>query len=160
MMNRSSLPNQLFSEYPDVLKSYQQRFRYVMIDEFQDISSDQVDLVYAIASHGNIVVVGDDDQSIYSWRGGSNYYLLHFQEMWSNSKIVILPDNFRSVDHILEAANALIANNTNRYRKSLRSHHRATVRPIYRKNVLQIPSGIWLHPQNTLVINLEILAQK
>mgnify|MGYP000134504209 FL=1 len=107
-----------------------------MIDEFQDISSDQVDLVYAIASHGNIVVVGDDDQSIYSWRGGSNYYLLHFQEMWSNSKIVILPDNFRSVDHILEAANALIANNTNRYRKSLRSHHRATVRPIYRKNVL------------------------
>ena len=130
------LTNQLFSEYPDVLKSYQQRFRYVMIDEFQDISSDQVDLVYAIASHGNIVVVGDDDQSIYSWRGGSNYYLLHFQEMWSNSKIVILPDNFRSVDHILEAANALIANNTNRYRKSLRSHHRATVRPIYRKNVL------------------------
>lgn len=130
------LTNQLFSEYPDVLKSYQQRFRFVMIDEFQDISSDQVDLVYAIASHGNIVVVGDDDQSIYSWRGGSNYYLLHFQEMWSNSKIVILPDNFRSVDHILEAANALIANNTNRYRKSLRSHHRATVRPIYRKNVL------------------------
>ena len=130
------LTNQLFSEYPDVLKSYQQRFRYVMIDEFQDISSDQVDLAYAIASHGNIVVVGDDDQSIYSWRGGSNYYLLHFQEMWSNSKIVILPDNFRSVDHILEAANALIANNTNRYRKSLRSHHRATVRPIYRKNVL------------------------
>ena len=56
------LTNQLFSEYPDVLKSYQQRFRYVMIDEFQDISSDQVDLVYAIASHGNIVVVGDDDQ--------------------------------------------------------------------------------------------------
>ena len=52
------LTNQLFSEYPDVLKSYQQRFRYVMIDEFQDISSDQVDLVYAIASHGNIVVVG------------------------------------------------------------------------------------------------------
>ena len=95
------LTNQLFSEYPDVLKSYQQRFCYVMIDEFQDISSDQVDLVYAIASHGNIVVVGDDDQSIYSWRGGSNYYLLHFQEMWSNSKIVILPDNFRSVDHIL-----------------------------------------------------------
>lgn len=54
------LTNQLFSEYPDVLKSYQQRFRYVMIDEFQDISSDQVDLVYAIASHGNIVVVGDE----------------------------------------------------------------------------------------------------
>ena len=77
------LTNQLFSEYPDVLKSYQQRFRYVMIDEFQDISSDQVDLVYAIASHGNIVVVGDDDQSIYSWRGGSNYYLLHFPTMKS-----------------------------------------------------------------------------
>lgn len=107
----------MFTEYPDVLKSYQQRYQYVMVDEFQDISSEQVDLVYAIASHGNIVVVGDDDQSIYSWRGGSNYYLLHFQEMWSNSKIVILPDNFRSVDHILEAANALIANNTNRYRK-------------------------------------------
>lgn len=129
------LANEMFRNHPEVLKSYQQQFQYVMIDEFQDISSEQVDLIYAIASHGNIVVVGDDDQTIYSWRGGSNYYLLHFQEMWNNSKIVILPDNWRSVDHILQAANALIANNTNRYHKSLRAHHRATVRPIYRKNI-------------------------
>ena len=127
----------LLEENPDILDYYQHKFKYVCVDEYQDTNFAQFRLTELLAGHWrNIMVVGDDDQSIYSWRGGSNYYLLHFQEMWSNSKIVILPDNFRSVDHILEAANALIANNTNRYRKSLRSHHRATVRPIYRKNVL------------------------
>ena len=132
-----NLTVRILTDYPDALEYYQNRYKYIMVDEYQDTNHAQFRLVSLLsAKHNNLCVVGDDDQSIYSWRGGSNYYLLHFQEMWSNSKIVILPDNFRSVDHILEAANALIANNTNRYRKSLRSHHRATVRPIYRKNVL------------------------
>ena len=75
-----------------------------MIDEFQDISSDQVDLVYAIASHGNIVVVGDDDQSIYSWRGGSQLLPASiFRRCGATVKSWILPDNFRSVDHILKS---------------------------------------------------------
>lgn len=128
------LANELLAERPNVLKEYQKRFRYVMVDEFQDVSEPQKELIYSIASHGNIVVVGDDDQTIYSWRGGSNRFMLNFSKDWPTAKTVIMEDNFRSVDRILEASNALISNNKNRFNKKVLSHIEGKCNPVYLEN--------------------------
>lgn len=136
-----SLVNELFSKYPNLVKKYAQKYRYIMIDEFQDSSDDQAMMIYSIAKkHGNIVVVGDDDQSIYGWRGGSNKFMLNFGKDFPNSKIVLMNDNFRSTNTILESANILIENNGERYEKTLKSHKTTDYKPIYLKNCL--PSSV------------------
>lgn len=127
-----SLAMKLFNEHPEITKGYANRFRYIMVDEYQDTSREQADLIYAIAKHhNNIVVVGDDDQNIYEWRGGSAEYMLNFRKDFAGAKLVFMEDNFRSNNKILEAANALIENNGTRYEKQLVAHKEAANKPMY-----------------------------
>ena len=110
----------MFKAKPEVLKKYHERFRYIMVDEFQDTSTAQFTLVEQLArAHKNLCVVGDDDQSIYSWRGAQVSNILDFKKNFSKTKVVKLEQNYRSSGMILDAANAVIANNTQRHAKKL-----------------------------------------
>ncbi len=110
----------LFREYPDVLSHYQRQFRYVLIDEYQDTNNLQYILASALAGGwGNICVVGDDDQSIYKFRGATIENILNFEKQYAGCRTIRLEQNYRSTGHILEAANALIGNNTERKGKTL-----------------------------------------
>jgi len=114
------LPIRLFEEHPEVLKTYQDRFRYIMVDEFQDTSLAQYRFMKHLAlGHRNICVVGDDDQSIYSWRGANYQNILNFETDFPELKEIKLEQNYRSTQNILNAANFLIAHNTNRKEKAL-----------------------------------------
>lgn len=114
------LPIRLFEEHPEVLKGYQDRFRYIMVDEFQDTSLAQYRFMKHLAlGHRNICVVGDDDQSIYSWRGANYQNILNFETDFPELKEIKLEQNYRSTQNILNAANFLIAHNTNRKEKAL-----------------------------------------
>lgn len=117
-----SLVNQLFQN-PDVLSAYQQKWRYIMVDEFQDVSLDQFNMIYSLSEqHRNLVCVGDCDQAIYSFRGGSNRFALEFKEYFPDAQIVYMVDNFRCTKPIVEAANTLIKNNVERFDKTIISH--------------------------------------
>lgn len=130
-----TLVNEIFRKYPEVAKKVAERFQYIMVDEYQDTSAAQAEMIYSIAKHHeNIVVVGDDDQTIYSWRGGSNEYLLNFKEAFPNAEVVIMSDNFRSNDRILAAADSIIEVNQNRYEKNLRGHKAANFPPLLFQN--------------------------
>ena len=110
----------LFRECPDVLAYYQNRFRYIMVDEYQDTNTAQFHLVSLLAgAHGNLCVVGDDDQSIYSFRGANIQNILSFEEVYPDAKVVRLEQNYRSTPDILEAANAVISHNRGRKKKRL-----------------------------------------
>src|ERR1700729_3178715 len=101
-------------------EKYQQRFEYVLVDEYQDVNAAQYRLVALLAAHhGNITVVGDDDQSIYSWRGSDYRMILRFEEDFPGAKTFKLEENYRSTTRILDAANALVANNLTRAPKRL-----------------------------------------
>lgn len=113
-------PLTLFHEHPDRLAHYQARFHAVLVDEFQDTNRAQYLLVRALGgAHGNICAVGDDDQSIYSWRGADVRNMLDFQRDFPDTQLVRLEENYRSTQQILDAANALIAENTQRLGKTL-----------------------------------------
>ncbi len=110
----------LFREHPDVLERYRRRFRYVLVDEFQDTNPVQYQMLRLLAPPGsNLAVVGDDDQSIYRWRGASVHNILGFQEDYRDTKLVKLEQNYRSDQAILEAAYGVIAKNRNRVAKKL-----------------------------------------
>jgi DNA helicase-2/ATP-dependent DNA helicase PcrA len=110
----------LLEQNPDVRESLSRRFQYLLVDEYQDTNPAQFRLLQALTStHSNICVVGDDDQSIYAWRGADPTHILHFDQYFSNTKKIILTQNYRSTDVILKAANEVIAKNTKRYPKSL-----------------------------------------
>lgn len=127
-----TLTVELFRTHPELAEKYANHYRYIMIDEFQDSSEEQVDMLYAIAKyHNNIVVVGDDDQSIYGWRGGSLKYLLEFRKDFPVAKIVQMGDNFRSNPGIIEAASALIKGNGKRYEKRFVPHIEKCGYPVY-----------------------------
>ncbi len=114
------LPIRLFSEKPEVLEWYRNRYGFIMVDEFQDTSMVQYQFVRAIAGeHRNICVVGDDDQSIYSWRGANYLNLVQFERDFPETREIKLEQNYRSTKNILAAANSIIANNTNRKVKAL-----------------------------------------
>ncbi len=114
------LPIKLFKESPEVLEKYRKRYRYIMVDEFQDTSRIQYDLVYLLAEKSrNICVVGDDDQSIYSWRGANYENIVQFEKDFPEVKEIKLEQNYRSTGTILDAANSVIAHNTKRKRKNL-----------------------------------------
>ncbi len=114
------LPIRLFEEYPEVLQYYRKKFRYLMIDEFQDTSSAQYRFMKHLAEESrNICVVGDDDQSIYSWRGANYLNITRFESDFPERVEIKLEQNYRSTRHILNAANSLIAHNTNRKLKNL-----------------------------------------
>jgi superfamily I DNA/RNA helicase len=111
-----SLTIRLFEEHPDVLERYQDRYQYIMIDEYQDTDPSQFRLAELLAQRDqNLCVVGDDDQSIYGWRGAEVSNILQFKA----DTVIKLEQNYRSLPSILEAANAVISNNKNRYEKKL-----------------------------------------
>lgn len=115
-----SLPILLFKKYPDVLSYYQERFKYILIDEYQDTNEVQYILTKMLsAKYKNICVVGDPDQSIYGFRGSNYRNILNFEKDYKNSKIILLEQNYRSTSNILNAANDIIKNNKNRKDKSL-----------------------------------------
>jgi len=110
----------LFKENPDVLKHYQRRFRYVLVDEYQDTNNLQYLLTaYLAGGHGNICVVGDDDQSIYKFRGATIENILSFEKQFKNARVIRLEQNYRSTASILNAANDVIRNNRGRKGKKL-----------------------------------------
>jgi DNA helicase-2/ATP-dependent DNA helicase PcrA len=110
----------LFREHPEVLARWQQRFLHVLVDEFQDTNLAQWELVQMLAAeHRNLLVVGDTDQSIYKFRGADYRNLMRFEEEFPDATIIVLDQNYRSTQHILDAANAVIANNAARKPKHL-----------------------------------------
>lgn len=110
----------LFQDYPAVLEYYQDRFKYILVDEYQDTNRAQYLLVNLLAyKHHNLCVVGDDDQSIYGWRGADISNILDFEKDYKEAKVVKLEQNYRSTKNILDAANEVIKNNTGRKDKSL-----------------------------------------
>ncbi len=110
----------LFEEHEDVLSYYQRRFQYIMVDEYQDTNHAQYRLVSLLAdAHKNLCVVGDDDQSIYKFRGANIENILSFEKQYTNAKVIKLEENYRSTQNILDAANNVIKNNVGRKGKSL-----------------------------------------
>jgi DNA helicase-2/ATP-dependent DNA helicase PcrA len=122
----------LLQACPDVLKHYQERFRHVLVDEYQDTNRAQNQLVLLLAgAHHQVTVVGDSDQSVYGWRGADIRNILQFEEAFPNATVVVLEQNYRSTQTILDAANAVISNNAMRKPKALwteQGHGAAVVR--------------------------------
>jgi DNA helicase II / ATP-dependent DNA helicase PcrA len=110
----------LFRDHPEILEHYQERFRYILIDEYQDTNRAQYQLVNLLADkYGNVCVVGDADQGVYSWRGATIQNLLDFERDWPNAQVFLMEQNYRSTQNILAIANALIEHNVQRKPKSL-----------------------------------------
>jgi len=118
-------PLTLFQERPDRLAFYRDRFAFLLVDEFQDTNAAQYRLVRLLGEHGNVCAVGDDDQSIYGWRGADVRNMQTFREEFRDATLVRLEDNYRSTRMVLDAANAVIADNKGRIGKTLRAN-RAT----------------------------------
>lgn len=111
---------ELFKNRPEILDNYQERFRYIMVDEYQDTNTAQFELVKLLASkYRNLCVVGDDDQSIYKFRGANIGNILDFERHFSDARVIKLEQNYRSTQNILDAANEVIRNNTERKEKAL-----------------------------------------
>ncbi|MBQ3671799.1 MAG: UvrD-helicase domain-containing protein [Treponema sp.] len=113
-----TLPIRIFKEHPDILEKYKSRYKYIMVDEFQDTSHQQYELMHLL-SDKNVAVVGDDDQSIYSWRGADYENIVNFEKDFPNVREIRLEQNYRSTGTILAAANGVIKHNTNRKEKEL-----------------------------------------
>ncbi|NFN19985.1 DNA helicase PcrA [Clostridium botulinum] len=117
---------ELFKSNPEVLDFYQNKFKYIMVDEYQDTNGAQYELIKLLASkYKNICVVGDDDQCIYQWRGADIQNILDFEKDYPNAKVIKLEQNYRSKSNILNAANVVIVNNANRKSKVLRTEQEA-----------------------------------
>ncbi len=114
------LPLQLFKSHPDILKNWQNKLRYLLVDEYQDTNTCQYEMVKLLAGvRKQLTVVGDDDQSIYAWRGAKPENIAQLQEDYPNLKIIKLEQNYRSTSRILDSANHLIDNNTHLFDKKL-----------------------------------------
>lgn len=117
------LTGKLFEDFPDVLDRHQHRFSHVQIDEYQDTNGIQFELVEALVrKHKNLLVVGDDDQSIYGFRGAEVKHILSFGRHFPGAKIIRLEENYRCTDKILELANNLVAHNRDRHKKVLKAN--------------------------------------
>ena len=114
------LPLQIFEKYPKILETYQEKWKYILVDEYQDTNKPQFMLVKNLAkSHKQICVVGDEDQSIYGWRGADISNILDFEKTFKNSEIFKLETNYRSTSYILDSAYSVVKNNHNRASKEL-----------------------------------------
>ena len=117
---------ELFKKDAETLEFYQRKFQYIMVDEYQDTNGAQYELVRLLAAkHRNICVVGDDDQCIYQWRGADIKNILGFEKDYPDAKVIKLEQNYRSKGNILDAANVVIVNNSNRKSKVLRTEQEA-----------------------------------
>lgn len=132
---------ELFTNYPNILARYQNQFKYILVDEFQDTNHAQMQFLELLTrdiESPNICCVGDDDQSIYSWRGAEIRHILNFEKIFPDAQIIRLETNYRSTPNILGAANSLIRHNRGRLGKDLRSTpDMASGEPVY---VLTVPS--------------------
>jgi DNA helicase-2/ATP-dependent DNA helicase PcrA len=114
------LTNLLFSSQPEVLEKYREQFDYILVDEYQDTNPSQSRLITLLAGYKrNVCVVGDDDQSIYAFRGATVENILSFDSIFTEARVIRLEQNYRSTGNILKAANGLIQNNTGRKGKNL-----------------------------------------
>jgi DNA helicase-2/ATP-dependent DNA helicase PcrA len=124
------LVEQLFKRWPSVRRDEAARFDHVLIDEYQDTNQSQYEIVRGLAmGHRNLCVVGDDDQSIYAWRGAEVTHILRFKQDWPDAKVVRLEENYRSTEAILNFANSLIKFNSVRHEKVLRASRKGGDRP-------------------------------
>jgi DNA helicase-2/ATP-dependent DNA helicase PcrA len=114
-------PLALFREHPDRLEYYRHKFQFVLVDEFQDTNKAQYQLIRLLGTHGNVAAVGDDDQSIYGWRGADVRNMREFQQDFPGTRLVRLEENYRSTHLVLDAANGVIAENAGRIGKVLRT---------------------------------------
>jgi DNA helicase-2/ATP-dependent DNA helicase PcrA len=117
-------PLTLFREHPDRLRAYQHRFKFILVDEFQDTNKAQYELIKLLGAHGNVAAVGDDDQSIYGWRGADVRNMQEFLKDFPGAKLVRLEENYRSTQIVLDAANGIIGENTGRIGKTLTTRRR------------------------------------
>jgi DNA helicase-2/ATP-dependent DNA helicase PcrA len=117
-------PLTLFRDHPDRLRVYQGRFNFILVDEFQDTNRAQYDLIRQLGAHGNVAAVGDDDQSIYGWRGADVRNMQEFLKDFPGAKLVRLEENYRSTQVVLDAANGVIAENSGRIGKTLTTRRR------------------------------------
>jgi len=160
-----TLATEILKLDPQVRRYYQSKWQYIMADEFQDASKENVELLYLLADEKspNMVVVGDADQSIYEWRNGSPKYLIEFPRIFPNTREVYMQDNFRSTEQILESSNQLIAFNQNRVDIFMRPHKKGAVRPYRVRNaaVIKLPEIIrLLKNQHYEYGEIAILARK
>ena len=110
----------IFEEHPDIRLKWQERLEYIMVDEFQDIDQLQYDLMTVLCGyHKNLFIVGDPDQTIYTWRGANVKFLLEFDQAFPGTKTILMMENYRSTPEILAAANSLIDKNAHRVKKAL-----------------------------------------
>ncbi len=130
------LTERLFNEHEDIRAEEASRFDHILVDEYQDTNTSQYRIVKALAEHRNLCVVGDDDQSIYGWRGAEVEHILSFHRDWPDAKVIRLEDNYRSTSAIIEFANTLIKFNKTRHDKVLRAARPGGERP----KVLQFPN--------------------
>jgi DNA helicase-2/ATP-dependent DNA helicase PcrA len=117
-------PLRLFREHPDRLNAYQRRFNFILVDEFQDTNRAQYELIRLLGAHGNVCAVGDDDQSIYGWRGADVRNMQDFLKDFPGARLIRLEENYRSTQIVLDAANGVIAENSGRIGKTLTTRRR------------------------------------
>jgi len=121
----------ILRKYPDILLKWQQRMQYVMVDEFQDVSPRQYEIARMLSGgHGNLFIVGDPDQTIYSWRGADVKLFLNFNRLYPDATTIVMDANYRSTPEIIRASNALIAHNTDRYPKALHAMNDSGEKPL------------------------------
>lgn len=136
---------ELFQSKQEVLEYYQDRFRYIMVDEYQDTNTVQFKLVSLLAAkYRNICVVGDDDQSIYRFRGANIRNILSFEETFPGAKVIKLEQNYRSTKMILDSANEVIKNNTGRKDKTLWTENEVGERPVFREFSSSFEEAEWI----------------
>ena len=122
----------ILEKFPDVAQKWQDRIQYIMVDEFQDVSAKQYSIAQILSrKHKNLFIVGDSDQTIYSWRGSHVKLILDFEKVYKDARTILLLKNYRSTPQILAAANSLIAHNTVRYPKKLSPTKKAGPKPLY-----------------------------
>lgn len=127
--------NELLKLHPEYAKEISEMFAYIMVDEYQDTNEDQAKLLYSIAEyHENLLVVGDDDQAVYKWRGGDKKFLLNFGHDFPNARKVYMSDNFRSTQEVLQAASKCLDTITNRDSKVFIAHHSSKIKPALIRN--------------------------
>ena len=120
------LPLEIFEKFPNILKQYRKSWKYILVDEYQDTNKPQFMLIkYLAGAHQQVCVVGDDDQSIYGWRGADIRNILDFEKTFGNCEVFKLEKNYRSSGHILEAAASVVKNNNDRVLKKLIAHNGA-----------------------------------
>jgi DNA helicase-2/ATP-dependent DNA helicase PcrA len=138
----------LLSRFPDVREKWRDRMQYVMVDEFQDVSKRQYTIAQILSEkHGNLFIVGDPDQTIYSWRGSHVKLFMDFDQLYPAAKTIPLTDNYRSSPEILAATNTLISKNVIRYPKDLKATRPGGRRPLYNHAKTEQEEAAWIHEE-------------